>query len=622
MKILILAGGRGSRLHSVVSDRPKPLADIAGQPFLSYQLDYLISQGVSEVYLSIGYMGDQIKNFYGETYRSLKIFYIQEENLLGTGGAIKYALSLIKPNDSELCLVLNGDTFFNLNLKKFEHFFTHTKTDIAIGLAHVPDTGRYGRVDLDLNNHEILNLGEKDKPGPGWINAGVYLFSSAVMRTLSQMEETIFSWETEILAKAAEKNLKRFGFCQENSHFIDIGVPEDYERAQTALPEWISSLSPKKNKKIAIVADWLVTVGGAEIFLSHLLDIFPEADLFAVIDFLTPEDRQTIVKGKFAKTTFIQRLPWAKTQYRAYLPLMPLAIEQLDLSGYDLIISSSHAVAKGVITGPDQIHVAYIHSPMRYAWDLQPQYLKESGLTQGLRGSLVRYLLHKLRAWDVQSSHGVDYFLANSDFIRRRILKVYRREAEVLYGGIDLAKFALGHSSERQDFYLTASRMVPYKKIDLIVEAFSKKFPEKKLVVIGDGPDFEKIKKLVGPNVELLGYQSSKILLKYMQTAKAFVFAAEEDFGRVPVEAQACGTPVIAYGKGGALETVKGLDAEGPTGVFFEEQTIESLVKAVERFENNLEKFKPEVCRENAERFGLDEFKKAIKAFVLKIGRG
>ncbi len=370
--------------------------------------------------------------------------------------------------------------------------------------------------------------------------------------------------------------------------------------------------------RIAIVTDWLVVVGGAELFLSQLLKCFPEADLFAVVDFLAPEDRKKIVGDKPIKTTFIQKLPWAKKKYRAYLPLMPLAIEQLDMSGYDFIISSSHAVAKGVITGPDQIHISYIHSPMRYAWDLQAQYLKETGLDSGLKSILVRYLLHKLRAWDVQSSHGVDYFLSNSDFVGRRIRKFYRRESRTLYNGIDLSEFSL--ISNKEDFYLTASRMVPYKKMDLIVKTFSEELKDKKLVVIGDGPDFKKIKALAGSNIEFLGRQPQEKLIQALQSAKAFVFAAEEDFGRLPVEAQACGTPLIAYGKGGVLETVWGFgETEQATGVFFKEQTVQSLVEAVKTFEANLEKFKPEACRKSAERFSLDKFEANIKAVVAEL---
>jgi glycosyltransferase involved in cell wall biosynthesis len=357
-----------------------------------------------------------------------------------------------------------------------------------------------------------------------------------------------------------------------------------------------------ENLKVAIVADWLVVVGGAERFLSSLIECFPHADLFAVIDFLDPEDRKKVLGDRPVKTTFIQKLPFARKKYRTYLPLMPLAIEQLDLTGYDVVISSSHAVAKGVITGPDQIHVAYIHSPMRYAWDLQGQYLKESNLISGPKSWVARYLLHKMRAWDVLSSSRVDYFLSNSDFVGRRILKFYRRESTTIHPGVDLSEFALKSLSiKKEEFYLTASRMVPYKKMDLIVETFSQYFPDKKLIVIGDGPDFEKIKRVAGENVSLIGRQSQENLIDYLQRAKAFIFAAEEDFGLLPVEAQACGTPVIAYGKGGACETIWGLGGENPpSGLFFDEQTPQKLKEAIDFFEQNSEIFKPENCRKNS----------------------
>src|SRR3990167_6803183 len=196
--------------------------------------------------------------------------------------------------------------------------------------------------------------------------------------------------------------------------------------------------------KIAIVCDWLVTLGGAEKVLAEMFTCFPDADLFAVVDFL-PDDKRDFVLHKRAKTSFIQQLPFAKTSYRAYLPLMPLAIEQLDLSAYDLILSSSHAVAKGVLTGPEQLHISYVHSPMRYAWDLQHQYLKETGLNKKLHGWLARYLLHKLRLWDYRSAAGVDHYIANSHFIASRIRKTYRREAEVIYPPVDTARFVPHH---------------------------------------------------------------------------------------------------------------------------------------------------------------------------------
>ena len=360
--------------------------------------------------------------------------------------------------------------------------------------------------------------------------------------------------------------------------------------------------------KVAIVHDWLVTYAGAERLLEEVINCFPEADLFAIVDFV-PQNERGFLKDKPVKTSFIQKLPLAKKKYRAYLPFMPLAVEQFDLSGYDIVISSSHAVAKGVITGPDQLHISYVHSPMRYAWDLQHQYLKETGLDRGLKGWLAKRELHKLRMWDLRTANGVDHFLANSRFIARRIWKVYRREATVIYPPVDVDSFSL--CEQKEDFFLTASRMVPYKKIDLIAEAFSL-MPDKRLYIIGDGPDFDKVKSKAGANVELLGYQPFEVLRDYMQRAKAFVFAAEEDFGIVPVEAQACGTPVIAYGKGGALETV----TEGETGLFFDAQTPSSIIEAVKRFEDMKDRFIPSKIREETLRFSKDRFRQEFSSFV------
>jgi len=360
--------------------------------------------------------------------------------------------------------------------------------------------------------------------------------------------------------------------------------------------------------KIAVVHDWLVTYAGAERVLEQILKLYPEADLFSIVDFL-PQEQRGFILNKVVKVSFIQNLPFSKNKYRLYLPLMPLAIEQFDLSAYDLIISSSHAVAKGVITGPSQLHISYVHSPIRYAWDLQYQYLRESNLNKGIKGWLVKYLLHRIRLWDVASANRVDVFIANSDFIRRRIKKVYRRDAQVIYPPVAVNEFTL--QVQKQGFYLTASRMVPYKKIDLIVEAFTL-MPDKKLRVIGEGPDFEKIKKVAEgySNIELLGYQSFSLLKTQMKQAKAFVFAAEEDFGIVPVEAQACGTPVIAFKKGGALETV----VENKTGIFFDKQEVESVIDAINRFE--ISGFNPANVRQHALRFSTENFIDAFKIIV------
>ncbi|HBZ3547705.1 TPA: glycosyltransferase family 4 protein, partial [Klebsiella pneumoniae] len=301
-----------------------------------------------------------------------------------------------------------------------------------------------------------------------------------------------------------------------------------------------------KKINIGIVGDWFVTYAGSEKVVAEFIDLFPDAKVYGVVDFLSEDDKKKF-KNKKIITTFIQKLPKAKKKYQQYLPLMPLAIEQLDLSSHDIILSSSHAVAKGVLTGPDQLHISYVHSPIRYAWDLQHQYLRESGLNRGIKGLFAKWILHKIRLWDTRTANGVDFFIANSKFISRRIKKVYGREADVIYPPVDVERFKL--KREKQDFYLTASRLVPYKRIDLIVEAFSK-MPEKKLVVIGDGPEMSKIRKIAGANIEILGFQPNDVMEEYMMDAKAFVFAAEEDFGITPVEAQACGTPVIAFGKG------------------------------------------------------------------------
>lgn len=364
--------------------------------------------------------------------------------------------------------------------------------------------------------------------------------------------------------------------------------------------------------KVAIVHDWLVSYAGAERVTEQLLLMFPEADLFSVVDFVPDADRKFLA-GRTPKTTFIQKLPRASKSYRSYLPLMPLAIEQLDLSGYDLILSSSHAVAKGVLTGPDQVHVSYVHSPIRYAWDMQHQYLAESNLTKGFKSWLARFFLHYIRMWDSRTASGVDVFVANSRFIGRRIQKSYRRDFQVVFPPVDTQAFTL--STTKQDYYVTASRLVPYKKVPLIIEAFAR-MPDKKLVVIGDGPEWAKAKAVHAPNVTLLGYQSFQVLKKHMQDAKGFVFAAEEDFGITPVEAQACGTPVIAFGRGGALETVKGLDSDTPTGVFFGEQTAEAIIEAVRTFEQNSHRFDGQACRDNAERFSIAQFRTSMKQVI------
>ncbi|EMD1656844.1 glycosyltransferase family 4 protein [Pluralibacter gergoviae] len=368
----------------------------------------------------------------------------------------------------------------------------------------------------------------------------------------------------------------------------------------------------KDNFNIGIVADWLVTFAGAEKVIKEILEVYPESSLYSVVDFLSDKDR-ALLKGKKATTTFIQNLPKANTRYQTYLPLMPIAIEQLDVSNKDIVISSSHAVSKGVITGPDQLHISYIHSPMRYAWDLQHQYLRESGLQKGLKSYIAKFILHKMRLWDCRTVNGVDHFVANSHFIARRIKKVYGRNASVIYPPVDTERFQF--CDTKDSYFLTASRLVPYKKIDLIVEAFAH-LPDERLIVIGDGPEMKKIKEKAGRNIEILGYQSDSVMQKHMERARAFIFAGEEDFGITLVEAQSAGTPVIAYGKGGALEIVRPIGVDRPTGLFFEEQTVESLLDAITRFKAIENKLNYYDCRENSLRFSIERFRTEILNFV------
>ncbi|MDN5215666.1 glycosyltransferase family 4 protein [Fulvivirgaceae bacterium BMA12] len=359
--------------------------------------------------------------------------------------------------------------------------------------------------------------------------------------------------------------------------------------------------------KSAIIHEWLTVFGGAEWVLKSIYQTYPSPIFTLVNDQKFPIEK--IGSDMEVNTSFIQRLPLGKKKYRNYLPLFPLAIEQFDLREYDLILSSSYAAAKNVLTHHNQLHICYCHSPIRYAWDLYFQYLKEAKLEKGLKAFIVKMVLHYIRTWDYISSNRVDHFIANSGYIAKRIKKIYNREAKVIYPPVAVDQFDMNPTKE--DYYLTASRMVPYKKIDLIVETFSR-LPDKRLLVIGDGPDYKKIKSKAGKNIELLGYQPFEKLKEYMQKARAFIFAAEEDFGIVPLEAQACGTPVIAFGKGGSTETI----LNDRTGVFFHKQDNQNLKKAVLKFESTQDNFDPEEIRKNAERFSTERFVAEYTSFV------
>lgn len=373
--------------------------------------------------------------------------------------------------------------------------------------------------------------------------------------------------------------------------------------------------------KKALIADWYTVYGGAERCIESFTNIWDDFDHYSLIDDLSDNDREIILKGQQTKNSFIQKLPFGKKKYRSYLPLFPLAVEQYDLNEYELVISASSSVAKGVLTRPDQLHISYVYSPVRYAWDLYAQYLKESKLDKGLKGFIAKYFLHKLRMWDYATANRPDYYIAISKYVAKRIKKIYDKDSIVIYPPVDTKSFV--PSDKTGDYYITCSRMVPYKKIDLIVESFSK--TDKKLIVIGDGPDYNKIKKLANSNIILKGFVEKHEMLELLKQAKAFIFAAEEDFGIAPIEAQACGVPVIAFGKGGALETINGVFPnleefkEVNTGVFFNKQNSKSLLEAVEFFEKNEFSFNKEVIRKNAERFSIERFEKEFKEAIESI---
>ncbi len=353
--------------------------------------------------------------------------------------------------------------------------------------------------------------------------------------------------------------------------------------------------------KVAIVHEWLDTWAGSEQVLSEMLEVFPGARLYALVDFLAPEHRAKL-GGRIAQTSILQRFPGARRHFRKYLPLMPLAVEQLDLRGFEVVISNSHAVAKGVLTGPDQLHLCYCYSPPRYAWDLQDSYLG--------RGSwLQRLLLHRFRLWDAAAGQRPDLFLAISHFIARRIEKCYRRQSQVLYPPLDTGWFTPG--GERGLHFFSHSRFVPYKRLDVLVEAF-RALPQHSLRLAGDGPERRKLQARAPSNVAFLGHVDATSLRQELRSARGFLFAAEEDFGLAPLEAMACGTPVIALGRGGVWETLR----DAPGCVFFRDQTAESLVSAILRFEEAPATSSPEARRSVAERFSREAFRAGLRETV------
>lgn len=366
---------------------------------------------------------------------------------------------------------------------------------------------------------------------------------------------------------------------------------------------------------IGIVHDWLPLVGGAERVVQQMVHAFPKADVYTLFDFLSDAERQEIIGHVPIYTSRLNTWPGVRKYYRYLILQCTRAIEEFDLTRHDVVLSSSAALAKGAITTPDQIHVSYIHSPVRYAWDLTHEYINSiDGFAAWMKRKVAREMMHRLRIWDMRTVAQVDYMIANSNFIKKRIWKTYRREADVIYPPVYTDAFTKS-DEPRGDFFFTASRMVPYKNTHLIVEAFSQR-PDLKLVVCGDGPEMGRIKALAKGNVSFLGHAPFDVMRDHMQRARAFVFAAKEDFGIVPVEAQACGTPVIALGQGGTAETVRDLEHSAPTGVHFETQTTGDLLAAISRFEAIETELQADIIVAHAKAFGSERFRRELTSYI------
>jgi glycosyltransferase involved in cell wall biosynthesis len=363
--------------------------------------------------------------------------------------------------------------------------------------------------------------------------------------------------------------------------------------------------------KVALIHDWLTGMRGGERCLEVFCELFPQAHLYTLLHI--PGSVSALIEKMPIKTSFIQNLPFAKKRYRKYLPLFPMAIERFNLKEYDLILSCSHCVAKGIIPPPDAPHISYMLTPMRYAWDMYGEYFGAG------RNRLILLFIHYLRMWDVTSSQRVDNFLCISRHVRNRIMKYYRRDSEVIHPPVEISRFRPGNKKE--DFFLIVSFLVPYKKINLAIEAFNRLgYP---LRIIGTGPEEKRLRAIAKANIEFMGWQSDEVVAKNYSACRALIFPGEEDFGIVPVEAMGCGRPVIAYGRGGILETVIGYEqrrrgGKGATGLFFHEQSVGSLIDAVEWFNRVEREFDPSAIRRHALQWDREIFKENIKKSIFE----
>ena len=358
--------------------------------------------------------------------------------------------------------------------------------------------------------------------------------------------------------------------------------------------------------------DWLVVIGGAERVLAALLKHFPAADVYTLVDELSASQKASLGLGRVL-TSPLQRVAWLRRHYRSLLPFMPLMVERWDLRAYDLVVSSSHSVAKGVLTHAGQLHYCLCYTPARYAWDQQHDYLEAKGWDQGLRSWIARALLQRFRIWDYQTAQSVDGFIAISHFVSRRIAKAYRRDSTVIYPPVDLNRCTLSEAHGRLE-YVCVSRLVPYKRIDVVIKAFNR-LPHLKLQIIGDGPARKYLQAMAGANVRFSGWLADPEVVQAMQGARAFLFAAEDDFGITPLEAQACGTPVIALARGGVLETLGPEAGKFPNVVFFDEPTEDALIRAIDRFEQSIDQVNAYACRQHALRFRAERFHDQLEAF-------
>lgn len=360
-----------------------------------------------------------------------------------------------------------------------------------------------------------------------------------------------------------------------------------------------------ENKKIALVHHWLVGMRGGEKIVDFLCEMIPDIDIYTLI-----YDKSRIndnINSKKIYTSFLQKMPFSKKKHQVYLPLMPIAIEQFDLSGYDIVLSIESGIAKGVLTKPETCHICYCNTPMRYLWNMYFEYLKNEK-PGFFKSRFIKAFFNYLRVWDLATASRVDYFMSNSENVKKRIMKYYRRDSKVVYPPVSINDFIF--SENKEDFYLVVSQLVSYKRIDIVVDAFNEL--NKNLIIIGDGPERKKLQKNAKENIKFLGWKDDSVLKDYYSRARAFVFPGEEDFGITPVEAQASGTPVIGFGKGGLLETV----IDGETGVLFYRQDVSGLIEAVKRFEEMEKSFDCNKMRENAKKFDVSIFKSQLEDFI------